>query len=99
MEAVRLRRLPCSRALGIEVPVASGFRARLLGLAGLRREQAGAGLLLPRCAAVHSFGMRFELELCFLDAEGRLLARRRLPPRRFARHRGAAAVLELPLDR
>lgn len=92
----RFRRLPRRRVLGREVPVAAGFRSRLLGLAGLRRERAGEGLLIPRCAAVHSFGMRFELQLVFLDTAGRVLAHRRLPPRRFARHRGAAAVLELP---
>ncbi len=80
------------------MPVAVGFRARLLGLSHLDREQAGTGLLIPRCAAVHSFGMRFALELVFLDADGTVLARRRLRPRRFARHDGAAAVLELPLD-
>ena len=92
----RFRRLPRRRVLGREVPVAVGLRARLLGLAGLRRGRAGTGLLIPRCDAVHSFGMRFELELVFLDAAGRVLARRVLPPRRFARRRGAAAVLELP---
>lgn len=80
------------------MPVATGLRARLLGLALLPRERAGAGLLIPRCAAVHSFGMRFELDLCFLAADGRVLAVRRLPPRRFARCRGAAAVLELPAE-
>jgi uncharacterized membrane protein (UPF0127 family) len=97
MEAARLRRLPRRRLLGREVAVAAGFRARLLGLAGLPREAAGAGLLIPRCAAVHSFGMRFELELVFLDEGGAVLAHRRLRPRRFARCRGAAAVLELPV--
>jgi hypothetical protein len=95
--ARRLAALPRRRVLGREVPVASGLRARLLGLAFLPRERAGTGLLIPRCAAVHSFGMRFELELRFLDREGRVLAVRRLPPRRFARRRGAAAVLELPV--
>ena len=95
----RLRRLPRQRLLGREVPVAVGLRARLLGLSLLDRERAGAGLLIPRCDAVHSFGMRFELKLVFLDVRGRELARRRLPPRRFARHRGAAAVLELPAGR
>ncbi|MGE5408181.1 MAG: DUF192 domain-containing protein [Syntrophothermus sp.] len=94
--APRLRRLPRRRVGGLEVRVARGFRARLLGLSRLDRERAGAGLLIPRCAAVHSFGMRFELDLLFLDDAGRVLARRRLPPRRFARHPGAAAVLELP---
>ncbi len=93
----RLRTLPRRRVLGRLVPVASGPRGRLLGLAGLRRERAGVGLLIPRCASVHTFGMRFELDLVFLDREGRSLAvRRRVPPRRLVWHRGAAAVLELP---
>lgn len=89
--------LPRQRLLGREVPVARGFRARLLGLSRLDLEEAGAGLLLPRCAAVHTFGMRFALDLYFLDREGRALAARRgVPPRRFVSQRGAAAVLELP---
>jgi hypothetical protein len=97
--AARLDRLPTATVLGLEVPVASGVRARLLGLAHLDRERVGAGLLIPRCAAVHTFGMRFELDLLFLDREGRLRAvRRRVAPRRFAWHRGAAAVLELPSE-
>jgi uncharacterized membrane protein (UPF0127 family) len=82
---------------GVEVPVAVGARARLLGLAWLELEEAGAGLLIPRCSSVHTFGMRFALDLVFLDSRRRPLATRRaLPPRRFAARRGAAAVLELP---
>jgi uncharacterized membrane protein (UPF0127 family) len=93
----RLRRLPTARVLGREVRVARGFRARLLGLAGLRREQAGAGLLIPRCSSVHTFGMRFPLDLVFLDAQGReISSRHRVEPRRIAFDRRAAAVLELP---
>jgi uncharacterized protein len=95
--APRLHRLPRRRIRGRAVPVAVGFRARLLGLAGLRRERAGPGLLLPRCAAVHTFGMRFELDLVFLDRRQRPLAiRLGVPPRRLAWHRGADAVLEIP---
>src|SRR6476646_1984189 len=95
--ARRLSRLPAAAVLGREVPVATGFRARLLGLAGLERERACPGLLIPRCSSVHTFGMRFALDLVFLDADGRELSRREsIGPRRFARHRGAAAVLELP---
>ena len=78
-------------------PVARGLRARLLGLSWRDRAKAGPGLLIPRCASVHTFGMRFELDLFFLDREGRVLAaRRRVPPRRIAWQRGACAVLEIP---
>jgi uncharacterized protein len=95
--APRLRSLPRRRVLGLEVLVAVGLRARLLGLSRLPRERAGAGLLIPRCASVHTFGMRFALDLLFLDRAGRVLeVRRAVPPRRLARCRGAVAVLEVP---
>jgi uncharacterized membrane protein (UPF0127 family) len=93
----RFRSLPRREAGGRLVPVASGTRARLLGLAWLDRERAGPGLLIPRCSCVHTFGMRFPLDLVFLDRGGREIGRRQdVPPRRIARRRGAAAVLEIP---
>jgi trehalose synthase len=97
MTCRRLRRLPSTTVLEREVPVATGLRARLLGLAHLDRDRAGAGLLIPSCSSVHTFGMRFPLDLIFLDRRGAPLAvRREVPPRRVVSHRGAAAVLELP---
>ncbi|MEK6277679.1 MAG: DUF192 domain-containing protein [Actinomycetota bacterium] len=93
----RLRRLPRTVVLGHAVPVARGLRARLLGLALLRRERAGPGLLIPGCASVHTWGMRFELDLYFLDDRGAVMrAVRGIGPRRLIRCRGAAAVVELP---
>ena len=78
-------------------PRADTFRARLLGLAWRDRSRAGAGLLIPRCASVHTFGMRFALDLFFLDSAGRAIhVRRCVPPRRVVWCRGAAAVLEIP---
>jgi uncharacterized protein len=79
------------------IPVAGSFRSRLLGLAWRERSQAGPGLLIPRCSSIHTFGMRFALDVYFLDADGRVLCvRRRVPPRRVLWHRGGAAVLEIP---
>jgi uncharacterized membrane protein (UPF0127 family) len=81
----------------MEVPVAIGFRWRLLGLSGLERAEAGSGLLIPRCASVHTCGMRFALDLVFLDRAGRPLSvRSDVSPFSLARDRRAAAVLELP---
>jgi uncharacterized protein len=78
-------------------PVADGFRTRLRGLAWRRRSQAGPGLLIPRCSSIHTFGMRFELDVFFLDSGGRVLVvRRRVPSRRILWCSGAAAVLEIP---
>jgi uncharacterized protein len=97
MSANRFRRLRLRQVGGRLVPVASRPRARLLGLAWLDRDEAGAGLLIPRCSCVHTFGMRFDLDLVFLDRHGREIGRRpEVPPRRFVWERGAAAVLEIP---
>jgi len=80
-----------------DVPAAESFRTRLRGLAWRDRTQAGPGLLIPRCSSVHTFGMRFALDIYFLDCEGRaLVVKRRVPPRRVVWHRGASAVLEIP---
>lgn len=95
--ASRLRRLPAATALGREVRVASDCRSRLLGLAYLDCAQAGPGLLIPRCSSVHTFGMRFQLDLYFLDEREQVVAvRHALTPRRFAFCRRSVAVLELP---
>ena len=53
--------------------VARSFRARLLGLAFLRRLPPDCGLLIPRCSSVHTFGMRFALDVVFLDGDGEVL--------------------------
>jgi len=95
--ATRFESLPRRSVRGSEIPVAVGLRARTLGLALLDPAEAGPGLLIPRCAAVHTFGMRFALDLWFLDADDKPLGvRRGVPPRRFVACRGAVAVLEVP---
>jgi uncharacterized protein len=97
MASTRFENLPRRTVCGREVPVATGLRARTLGLSHLDRADAPSGLLIPRCASVHTFGMRFALDIAFLDPEGKVLGERRMvPPRRFVSHRGAAAVLEFP---
>jgi uncharacterized membrane protein (UPF0127 family) len=97
MQPRRFRGLPRTELIGAEVPVARGAAARLLGLALLRRERAGPGLLIPRCASVHTFGMRFALDIVFLDAAGRpLRVARRVRGGRIVACRGAHAVLERP---
>jgi uncharacterized membrane protein (UPF0127 family) len=63
----------------------------------LRSGRAGEGLLIPRCRSVHTFGMRFALDLLFLDRSLRPVSlRRAVAPGRVAFERDARAVLELP---
>ena len=96
-DPARFDELDVTEVLGIRVPVATTMRSRLLGLAFLARRRAPRGLLLPRCHSVHTFGMRFPIDVVFLDADGREIRRvDGLRPRRLVSQRGAAAVLELP---
>jgi uncharacterized protein len=79
--------------------VARTFRDRLVGLAW-RREPPAEGLLLPRTRSVHTFGMRFALDLHWLDAAGGVVrVDRAVPPRRLRTCLRARAVLELPAHR
>lgn len=93
----RLRRLPTyQRDDGLVVGTARSFRARLLGLGFLREPPLNYGLLIPRCRSVHTFGMRFPLELRWLDEQGEVLHVERLEPNRVRRCAMAHSVLELP---
>jgi uncharacterized membrane protein (UPF0127 family) len=93
----RFEGAPRASVLGLDAVVAADRRLRLLGLMGLPREAAPPALLIPRCSAVHTFWMRFPLDLVFLAGDGTELDRMRgVAPRRLARRRGAHAVLEIP---
>jgi uncharacterized membrane protein (UPF0127 family) len=58
---------------GVEIVVARTRRERLLGLAFRSRPPEGRGLLFPRCRSVHTFGMRFPIDVVFIDGHGRVL--------------------------
>jgi uncharacterized membrane protein (UPF0127 family) len=97
--ARRFSRLSTTTVCGRRVPVAATRASRLLGLAFLDRDAAGPGLLIPRCRSVHTFGMRFALDVLFVDEAARPLGTRRgLKPRRVAFEWGAQAVLEVPAE-
>ena len=78
--------------------VAQSFWARLRGLAFA--PPPSEPLLIPRCRSVHTFGMRYPLDLYWLDGDCNLVRLDEdVPPRRFASCREASAVLEVPSPR
>jgi uncharacterized membrane protein (UPF0127 family) len=70
--------------------IARTRRHRVVGLLG--RDGIDGALALPGVRSVHTFGMRFPIDVAFCDAEGRVLALRTLPPRRVTRPVRRAAV-------
>ncbi len=63
--------------------LASTHRARRNGLSG--REQFEGALVLTPCRHVHTFGMRFPIDIAFCDGSGRVLAMQCLSPRRVSK--------------
>lgn len=71
-------------------------RERLRGLLGRRTLRRGDGLLMTPAWSVHTWFMRFPIDVVFLDRGFRVLAlRERLAPWDGAAHPGARHVLEL----
>ncbi|MEB8473941.1 DUF192 domain-containing protein [Acidithiobacillus ferriphilus] len=56
-----------------EVQMADSFLDRLQGLLGKTGFSDQQGLLLTACGSVHTVGMRFPIDVIFLDAELRIL--------------------------
>jgi uncharacterized protein len=70
------------KGLRLETEVAEGRRERMRGLLGRAHLPPNGALLIPNARSVHSMGMRFPLDVAFLDAELVVLAVKRLPPGR-----------------
>ena len=95
MERIELRteddRVLCERCL-----VARSLLARMRGLLGRRGLESGEGLLLRPAGSVHTFFMRFPIDVIFLTRDGEVVkVVEKLPAWRTAAARGAKAVVEL----
>jgi len=96
--AVRVTNPEEHSVLGERVEEAKTWWSRLRGLLGRSSLKPSEGLLIRPCRAVHMLGMRFPIDVAFVDHEGRVLAAYAgLAPSQLSRyHRQAAAALELP---
>jgi len=79
-----------------KVLLAMTFWQRLKGLLGTHSLPAEQGLLLPGCSSIHMFGMRYPLDVIYLDREGKILkVVAELQPWQISGCWQAAAVLEV----
>jgi len=56
------------------VRLAKSFRERLLGLMGMKKLESGSGLWLNPCNGIHTFGMRFPIDVVVLDRGNAVMA-------------------------
>lgn len=83
-------------AVALEVDMAVTRSARRRGLLGRDSIDPTEGLLLSPCKAVHTVGMRFPIDVIFIDGDGRAVrVVPALAPWRIAMSARAKAVIEL----
>ena len=80
--------------------VAERFLPRLRGLLGRTSLEADEGMLFRPAASIHTFFMRFPIDVVLLDRSGTVVAAfSPLRPWRAVWHRRARTALELPAGR
>ena len=80
---------------GLRVAEARTRAARMKGLARLDAMPPQLALHIPRCRSVHTFTMRFPLDLIWLDKDGEVVRiDPAVPPRRLKTCLRARAVVE-----
>lgn len=83
--------------LAEKLTVADTFWKRLRGLLGTREWPEGNALLISPCNSVHMFGMKYCLDVLFLDRQNLVMEMvESLAPGRLKLCRGAKCAVELP---
>jgi len=98
MQTVRVLNTTKGTVLGGRVGVADTSLSRMVGLLGRSSIEPGTGLLIMPSQAVHTVGMRFPIDVVFVDGKLRVIhVQPSLVPYRVSGlHWRARYVLELP---
>jgi uncharacterized membrane protein (UPF0127 family) len=97
-QLAQLHAVGTGRVIIPHLEVAGSLWAQTVGLMGRKEIAPDAGLLIPRCNAIHTAFVRFPIDVMFLDKD--LTAVRLIPAlspwRIIGFVRGANSVVELP---
>jgi uncharacterized membrane protein (UPF0127 family) len=96
---LQIRNLTRQTVLATCLEVADSSAKRNKGLLGRTGLAAGEGLWILPCQSVHTFGMKFSIDLVYLDQKRRIRKiRSNVPPWRVSACLTAHSVIELPSD-
>ena len=85
------------RPLATRVEGAFDSKSRTHGLLGRSSFAEGAALVIAPSGAVHTFGMKFPIDLVYARRDGQVIkVRHAMPRNRMSAALGAFAVIELP---
>ena len=97
MLKLRVRNVSKNTVLADRADIADTSRKRNTGLLKHERLEPGEGLWITPCEAVHTIGMKFSIDVLFLDKKRRVVKIRPAMPRwRMAGSFKAHSVLEVP---
>src|ERR1700687_924318 len=94
---IRVRNLTRETVLATAADVADTSAKRRTGLLKHQRLEPGEGLWISPCESVHTFFMKFAIDLVYLDKQKKVRkVRHAVPPWRLSACLAAHPVLELP---
>jgi uncharacterized protein len=98
MEAFKVINRMTDNIVASDVMIASTYWQRMKGLLGRAAMAENEGLYIPRCRSIHTFFMKFPIDIVFMDKAGKVKkVVNGLKPFRFASGSlGSFGVLELP---
>lgn len=95
---MKVTNLRNGREISNNLAVANSLLKRMMGLIGKTEMKAGEALLIKPCMSIHTFFMRFPIDVVFLNKKNYVIALiKNLQPNRITHlYLSAASVLELP---
>jgi uncharacterized membrane protein (UPF0127 family) len=98
MATLTIRNADRGSVLATQAAIADSSVSRCVGLLKHDSLPEGHGLWIVPCEGIHTFGMKFPIDVVFLDRAKKVVkVRRNMGPRRISLHLWAHSVLELPV--
>lgn len=95
---MRIINLTSKKELADNLASARGILKRMKGLLGRDSMAKGEALLIKPCSSVHTIGMRFTIDVIFLDKKNNVIAvKKNMQPNRLSSlYLKASSAIELP---
>ncbi|MFC1755250.1 DUF192 domain-containing protein [Thermoproteota archaeon] len=96
---VRIVNKTKSSVLAEKAEIANTPLSRMKGLLGRDKIDLGEGLVIVPCSAIHTFFMKFSIDVAFIDVNNKVVALSRdlTPGKLFSGGRESKKVIELPV--
>lgn len=86
-----------NKVIANDAQLANTFFSRLKGLLGTQQFESGKGLIIRPCNSIHTIGMKYAIDVLFMDEHDQILKIvMDMPAGKFSLCRNGSYVVELP---